>query len=186
MNKDFNTKISLLTESYPRYGFDALSMLISTGWDALCITRLHPEYVTKKFGLEGIRCLWLSTKKGKDIISPKAPGQLTKAVRGTMKGGRSTIIFLDGLEYLLMWNDMGKVVSMLREINSLIERAYAQEMIDSAFWEGLEREFVIVFCPAKGWQPPGCDLDATWDDLWNSEEYNPISAILHIKVTNES
>lgn len=128
-SKDLSSKISLLTESYPRYGFDALSMLTKTGWEALCITRLHPEYVTKKFGLWNINCLWLSSRKGKDVVSPKSLGQLIKAVRSEVKKGRSTIIFLDGLEYLLMWNDMGKVISTLKEIDRMIEDKKAEMLV---------------------------------------------------------
>lgn len=129
VSEGITSKISLLTESYPRYGFDALSMLINTGWDALCITRLHPDYITKKFGLNNIKCQWLSTRKGKDIISPKSMGQLVKAVKASLKKSDCTIIFLDGLEYLLMWNDMSKVISTLREIDSVLRNKTAEMLI---------------------------------------------------------
>jgi hypothetical protein len=124
-----SSKISLLTESYPRYGFDALSMLINTGWDALCITRLHPDYVSKKFRLNNIKCKWLSIRKGKEVISPKSMGQIVKAVKASLKKSDSTIIFLDGLEYLLMWNDMRKVISILKEIDSMLENRTAEMLI---------------------------------------------------------
>jgi len=128
MSEECSSKISLLTESYPRYGFDALSMLIRTGWDALCITRLHPEYVVKKFGLEGTRCLWLSSRKGENTISPKSLGRMVKVMKATVRDGGNNIIFLDGLEYLLMWNNMNKIISTLRKIDSLM-RAKSAEML---------------------------------------------------------
>ncbi|HUV25277.1 MAG TPA: DUF835 domain-containing protein [Methanomassiliicoccales archaeon] len=129
VSEGINSKISLLTESYPRYGFEALSMLINTGWDALCITRLHPDYVTKKFGLSKIKCQWLSTRKGKEVISPKSLGLLVKVVKASLKKNDCTIIFLDGLEYLLMWNDMSKVILTLREIDSMLENKTAEMLI---------------------------------------------------------
>lgn len=127
--KNIDSKISLLTESYPRYGFDALSMLIDTGWDALCITRLHPEYVIKKFGLADIDCVWLSNRKGKEALSPLSLGQMVKLVKGKVRKGDRTIIFLDGLEYLLMWNEMGKVIATLKEIDSVIRKKRVEMLI---------------------------------------------------------
>jgi len=123
------TKISLLTESYPRYGFDALSMLTATGWDALCITRLHPEYVTKKYGLSGTRCLWLSSRRGKGSISPKSMGHLIRAIKAELKKNGNLIVFVDGLEYILMWNDLEKVMSTLKEIDGMMEGKNAEMLI---------------------------------------------------------
>jgi len=129
VSEEYGSKVSLLTESYPRYGFDALSMLIRTGWDALCITRLHPEYVIKKYDLRGTDCLWLSSKKGKGVLSPRSLNQMVKAVKAALKNCQNVIIFLDGLEYMLMWNDMGKVISTLREIDGLIRERNAEMLV---------------------------------------------------------
>lgn len=124
-----DSRISLLIEGYPRYGFDALSILHSMGWEALCITRLHPEYVIEKYNLENIRCFWLSTRKGKGTISPRSTSQLVRMVKTSMKGRRNMIVFLDGVEFLLMWNDMGKVMSMINDIGKLLKSTDSEMLI---------------------------------------------------------
>ena len=129
MKSESACKISLLVEGYPRYGFDALSMLQESGWEALCITRLHPEYVTQKYGLEGTTCLWLSSRKGASTLSPKSTAQMVKAIRSALRKKREMIIFLDGLEYILMWNDMARVMSALKEIERLLQNTGCEMLV---------------------------------------------------------
>jgi hypothetical protein len=129
VSEEHISKISLLTESYPRYGFDVLSLLTRMGWNALCITRLHPGYVSRKYGLSETRFLWLRSRKGKGAISPKSLGRLVKTVKTTLKKKGNQVIFLDGLEYMLMWNDLGRVLSSLKEIDGLIQGKNAEMLI---------------------------------------------------------
>lgn len=122
MVSDNGSNVRMLKESYPRYGFEALSMLIESGWDALCITRLHPDYVRQKFGLGSTKCLWLSSRKGEDCLSPKSMSHLVREIKGHLSGEGNTVVFLDGMEYLLLWNAMSKVLSTLKEIDSLMSK----------------------------------------------------------------
>lgn len=121
MEHDTTTsRVSLLVEGYPRYGFSALSELIKMGWDAICITRLHPEYVVEKYELGKARCLWLSSRKGKNVLSPRSLNEMVRRVRSTVSRKRECIVFLDGLEYLLLWNDLSKVIAALKEIDAVL------------------------------------------------------------------
>jgi hypothetical protein len=114
-----NSRISLLVEGYPRSGFKVFSTLSKVNENSICITRLHPDYVAEKFNVRGRKCYWLSGCKGKDIISPKSLGQLVKIIKSDAKAGRP-VVFLDGLEYLLLWNEMNKVISALEEIQDIL------------------------------------------------------------------
>ena len=114
-----NSRISLLVEGYPRSGFKVFSNLSKVNENSICITRLHPDYVAEKFNVKGRKCYWLSGCKGKNIISPKALGQIVKMVRADAKAGKP-VIFLDGLEYLLLWNEMSKVIAALDEIQDIL------------------------------------------------------------------
>jgi hypothetical protein len=114
------SRISLLVEGYPRSGFKVFSTLCKTNENSICITRLHPDYVAEKFNVRGRKCYWLSGCKGKDIISPKSLGQIVKTVKMDAKAGKP-VVFLDGLEYLLLWNEMNKVISALDEIQSILD-----------------------------------------------------------------
>ncbi|HOO03941.1 MAG TPA: DUF835 domain-containing protein [Methanomassiliicoccales archaeon] len=113
-------RVKLLMDGYPRKGFSIFSSYLGKE-RGVCITRLHPEYVREKYGLEGSRFHWLSGVKQEGTLSPKNISALVKQVRGELKGGRCKF-FLDGVEYLLLWNDMDSIVASLREIERELER----------------------------------------------------------------
>lgn len=107
--------VVMIVEGYPRLGFKAFGDLISDGSYSICISRLHPEYVSEKFNLSGPKFFWLTGNKGKDVISPKSVSHLVKCIKKESKGKR-TMVFLDGLEYLLLWNDIKRVLVGLEEM----------------------------------------------------------------------
>ena len=113
------TRISLLVEGYPRLGFKVFAQLSKQSSNSICITRLHPDYVAEKFGVRSRKCYWLSGVKGKDIISPKSIGQMVKLIKTQAKEGKP-LVLLDGLEYMLLWNDMSKVMSAFSEIDAIL------------------------------------------------------------------
>lgn len=114
-------KVSLLMEGYPRNGFTVFSRYLGND-QGVCITRLHPEYVAEKYGLKNSRFHWLSGVKQEGALSPKNVSALVKQVRGEIKDGQRKF-FLDGLEYLLLWNDMNGIVTCLKEIENDLESA---------------------------------------------------------------
>ncbi len=128
-DKGRRSRISLLVEGYPRRGFQVLSRFLEGGGHGLCITRLHPDYVVQKHDLRNVECHWLSGCKRKRVLSPKSLGNLVKAIRQGIREKDGSLVFLDGLEYLLMWNDMGKVMAALREIEAAVEGANARMFI---------------------------------------------------------
>jgi hypothetical protein len=116
-----DAKVSLLMEGYPRNGFTVFSNYLGKE-QGVCITRLHPEYVVEKYGLKNSRFHWLSGVKQQGTLSPKNVSGLVKQVKGEIKEGQRKF-FLDGLEYLLLWNDMSGIVSSLKEIERDLESA---------------------------------------------------------------
>ncbi|MCX6651544.1 MAG: DUF835 domain-containing protein [Methanomassiliicoccales archaeon] len=119
MEEATGAKVSLLVEGYPRNGFQIYSRYLS-GEEGVCITRLHPEYVVEKYGLKNTKFHWLSGVKQKGTLNPESMGNLVKQVRSEVRGGQKRF-FLDGLEYLLLWNDMNKIVSSLKEISQMLD-----------------------------------------------------------------
>ncbi|MGB9882770.1 MAG: DUF835 domain-containing protein [Methanomassiliicoccales archaeon] len=122
-------RISLVVEGYPRKGFHVLAKLMEGYERGLCITRLHPEYVCSKFDLKNVECYWLSGCKGKHVISPRSLGQLTRIVKTWLKENRDTVVFLDGLEYLLIWNDMGRIIGALNELDRVLSYSNSTMLI---------------------------------------------------------
>ncbi|HQN75513.1 MAG TPA: DUF835 domain-containing protein [Methanomassiliicoccales archaeon] len=121
MTGNMDAKVSLLMEGYPRNGFAVFSNFLGKD-QGVCITRLHPEYVVEKYGLKNSRFHWLSGVKQQGTLSPKNVSALVKQVRGEIKDGQRKF-FLDGLEYLLLWNDMNGIVASLKEIEKDLEKA---------------------------------------------------------------
>lgn len=123
------SRISLLVEGYPRYGFQVLSKLLDSGRRGICITRLHPDYVIQKHGLHDVECHWLSGCKGKNVMSPKSLSQIVRMLKTGAKADRNMLVFLDGLEYLLIWNDMSKIMGALDEIDDALVGTNAEMLI---------------------------------------------------------
>ena len=126
---NIGSKISLLVEGYPRCGFQVFSKLLDSRRKGICITRLHPDYVVQKYGLHDVECYWLSGCKSKEVISPKSLSQMVKALKAGVKADKDAVMFLDGLEYLLIWNDMGKIMSSLTEIDSVLSGTDAEMLV---------------------------------------------------------
>jgi hypothetical protein len=116
-----------LVDGYPRNGFLTFSKYLS-GENGVCITRLHPEYVMEKYGLVNSKFHWLSGVKQKGSLSPKNVSDLVKQVRSEIKEGNKKF-FLDGLEYLLLWNDMNNIVTALRDIEKMLNGAQGSMIV---------------------------------------------------------
>ncbi|MBN1110076.1 MAG: DUF835 domain-containing protein [Methanomassiliicoccales archaeon] len=119
--------VSLLVEGYPRSGFQMFSRYLS-GREGVCITRLHPEYVVEKYGMVNSKFHWLSGVKQKGTICPKNVSKLVKQVRAEIKEGQERF-YLDGLEYLLLWNDMGSIIRSLQEIGKMLSDSHGKLIV---------------------------------------------------------
>jgi hypothetical protein len=118
-----DSKISMLIEGYPRNGYQTYSMISGRSTGGLCISRLHPDYVAQKYALDTAKRYWLTNQRGEDTIAPKSLHQLVKAIRLELRGRSGGTIFMDGLEYLLIFNDISKVIAALDEIADLLKAA---------------------------------------------------------------
>lgn len=121
--------ISLLMEGYPRIGIQTFSKIIGSGTKGICITRMHPEFVAQKYGLPTDSCHWLCGCKGKGVLSPRMLGQIVKMVKSKAMTGEAKAVFLDGLEYLLLYNDLAKVLAFLAELDETLAKNDAEMVV---------------------------------------------------------
>jgi hypothetical protein len=121
--------ISLLIEGYPRCGLELFSRIVGSGPWGVCITRLHPSYVGQKFGLKAAKCYWLSGCKGDAVLSPRSLSGIVGKIRSEVAGRQEGIVYLDGLEYLLLYNDGGKVMQMLEDIDAILAKSEVTMLI---------------------------------------------------------
>jgi hypothetical protein len=91
---------------------------VKSGSTILCVTRLHPDQLEEDFGIPQEKVLWLSNAVGARNVNPQNVGILTDSLVRFFESGPKAVVILDGLEYLVMQNDFGKV---LRLVNYLYE-----------------------------------------------------------------
>jgi hypothetical protein len=124
-----DSRISLVVEGYPRIGYQTYAKIVGSSTSGLCISRLHPDYVAEKYHLDRSKRYWLSNQKGEEVISPKSIKKLVKTIRSELRGRGGGCVFLDGLEYILMYNDMGKVLGVLEEIDKVLRSADVEMIV---------------------------------------------------------
>lgn len=124
-----DSKISMLIEGYPRNGYQTYSVIAGSSTDGLCISRLHPDYVAQKYGLDAVKRYWLTSQRGDDAITPRSLHQLIRTIRNELRGRSGGTIFMDGLEYLLIFNDINKVMTALEEIDGLLRAANVELIV---------------------------------------------------------
>ena len=142
-------RISMLVEGKPRLGFQTFSKVVATGTKGICISRLHPDYVSQKFGLERTTRYWLSDCRSKSSLSPRALDKITKAIRSSVAKEPSSVILLDGLEGLLVCHDLSKVVSFLREVDAVLSKSDSEMVIcvDQPAFEAKDLEALFRIFP---------------------------------------
>ncbi|HTY46226.1 MAG TPA: DUF835 domain-containing protein [Methanomassiliicoccales archaeon] len=121
-------RITLLIEGYPRKGFQLYSRMLKEGASGVCVSRLHPDYVQQKFDVHA-PTYWLSSCKGKDVLSPKQVTSVVKAIRSALDPDAPTVVFLDGIEYLLLYNDLAKVETFLKDLERSLENTNAEVVV---------------------------------------------------------
>ena len=155
-----DSHIALMIEGYPRTGYQTYAQIIGTSSSGLCIGRLHPDYVAHKFGLERAKRYWLSSIKDEGAIAPKPVHNLVKIIRSELKGRAGSKVLLDGLEYLLLFNNIDKVLDALNEIDALLKQGDVTMfvLLDPLALEQNDLDRVISMYPSF-----------TSEDLLNSE-----------------
>ncbi|OPY31758.1 MAG: hypothetical protein A4E32_01360 [Methanomassiliicoccales archaeon PtaU1.Bin124] len=119
--KETVANVTIMVEGYPRVGFKAFSNMLVDGSAGVCISRLHPDYVAEKYDLKGPKFYWLTGNRSDVAISPKSLSPMLKAIKQDSRDTR-LLVFLDGLEYLLLWNDMKKVLAAMIELGTMLDR----------------------------------------------------------------
>ena len=93
--------------------YHLISDFTSAGYTTLCVSRVHPEQLKEDFGIPEKTVFWLSDSVGTRNISPQNVGILTDNLIRFYEGNAKPVAVLDGLEYLVMHNDFGKILKLL-------------------------------------------------------------------------
>ncbi|WP_297534779.1 DUF835 domain-containing protein [Thermococcus sp.] len=122
------------------------------GRAAVIISRQHPSFFRKTLGLERTPAIWLSRVGEEDSIHPRKLEQLTHILVQFMRRGEpEKLIYIDGLEYLVLENGFVPVFKFLSHIKdySLINNTvtivvFEPNSLEKREAEFLRREFKIL------------------------------------------
>ena len=96
----------------------SLGFLIPKG---MVVTREHPDMVREKHGLRVTPILWLAESQGEMRLAPTNLPALTDTLIRFMENNPSSVVFIDGIEYITTFNEFKRV---LRSLDLLSETAW--------------------------------------------------------------
>ncbi len=126
----------VIKEKKPDAAMAQFVRMLGRGFKGLVITRQHPNNVVRKYNLNGVRLIWLSTTLGKDYVDPHNLNSLTSMAASFLQENKQGAVVLDGLEYLMVHNDFGRVLKFIEYLNEVVMQRQAILLIsldDRAF-----------------------------------------------------
>ncbi len=119
----------LLPVEKPDAAFKIFVREIANGGAGMIITRLHPEEVRGRFNIGSSSIHWLSRAFTKESISPTNLGALAEQIDGFVSKVPNAVILLDGIEYLIVQNDLQKVVRFVSSVRDSVAMHKAKMVI---------------------------------------------------------
>lgn len=102
----------------PEGMYNALLNRMVEGLPALIISRTHPDQLRSRYELTRTPFLWLAETPGPNNVHPGNLQMLTHMTTEFLKKGPS-LVAIDGLEYLLVNNDITRVLKFLGQLRDM-------------------------------------------------------------------
>ena len=93
---------------------------LAKGYKGLYISRVHPKHVSKDFGANGMTHVWLSTTLGHNYVDPHNLSTILNIIKTFIEKHEKSIIFLDGIEYMMINNVYLRVVKLIEQIKEMV------------------------------------------------------------------
>ncbi len=90
--------------------------LVSEADQGLLVSRVYPERLRDRYGLEDIRAIWLTDQPGPDRIDPTNLSILQHTILDYLEDKDGPVLLLDGLEYLIANNSLENILVLLYNI----------------------------------------------------------------------
>jgi hypothetical protein len=118
--------------------------LVNRGFEGLHITRQHPDHVDQSRFEKSPKVIWLSSTLGKNYVDPHNLGSLTTMIHEFVESNEKSVIFVDGLEFLMINNDFSRIIKFIEYVNETVmqNKAVLFLAIDERVFE--ERELAIL------------------------------------------
>jgi len=148
---DLTSGASYLIKEYhgAKYGaVDVFLDLVMHNEAGLYITRKYPPKLREDLGLRKTPIFWLSRDKDYEYtINPSDFISLTEVIKEFIKKSDKSVVFLEGIEYLIVQNDFDSVIKFLESLNDSVSKSNSKLIIaidpsalDSQHMHILERE----------------------------------------------
>lgn len=95
---------------------DTLSFLIPKG---LVVTREYPDRIRETYHLQVTPIIWLTESSGDRRLAPTSVALLTDTMIRFMESNPNSIVLLDGIEYLMTFNEFNRVLKALDSLNEV-------------------------------------------------------------------
>lgn len=112
--------VYLVEERRPKVSFELFDQQLSAGYNGLIVTRDFPKKLLSEHGIGDCRMLWLTNLVGDGRINPTAIGILMSQVRNFVEGARSTVVVLDGLDYLITLNTYDRMLQFMHQLRDTV------------------------------------------------------------------
>jgi hypothetical protein len=119
----------LLPSDKPDMAFKIFTKEVSNGASGMIITRLHPGEVKSRFSVGSSPIHWLSRAFTKESMSPTNLGAVAEQIDGFVSKNNNPLVLLDGIEYLIVQNDLQKVVRFISSVRDSIALHRARMVI---------------------------------------------------------
>jgi hypothetical protein len=111
----------IITSKDPEFGLNVLNKFsIDSPGNFLSITRTHPSKINNDLLPENINNIWLSKSTDKNSVSPGNITKLSHLIYEFLKENKNSVIFLDGVEYLINNNNFSRVLRFIELIHERI------------------------------------------------------------------
>lgn len=112
-------RVYLFREEKPAQAYKKLKEALNYGFVALCISKLHPEKVRKRYNVGGGSIFWLTFKKAEGTINPADVGKLQRTISEFVKRSEASIVLLDCFDQIKFANGFHKSLTMLKDFRNL-------------------------------------------------------------------
>lgn len=129
-NEDVRLELSSIENGYSyiidnadfKTGYDAFSCFVKSGYHGLCISRMNPDHIRKSYDLYKTPLIWLTKNQNSTdpVIEPSEIFKIPPTITNFIDKVENGLIFIDGLEYLILENDFRSIIKLIEQINDSI------------------------------------------------------------------
>ena len=144
----------LIEENRANFCFEIFSKLTTTNEKGLCICRINPAIILRKYNfIQGITMLWLTDRESSKeaTISPSLESMIY-VVEEFIDKNEEAVILLDGIEYLISNNGFNPVLRFIRrlidkisETSTILLIGVSSKAMNEQELKLLERELNPIF-----------------------------------------